>query len=66
MSQNQYSVPVLSKKPTTNHSPYILAEIKRTAYCVLVITSLVYSEILTVLYVIAIYIREYIYRETKL
>jgi hypothetical protein len=65
-SQNRYSIPVLLKKPTTNHPPHILAEIRYTAYCAFVITSLVYSEILNVLNVIATHIRKYICLETKL
>jgi hypothetical protein len=66
MSQNRYSVLVLSKKPTTNYLSYILVKIKHTAYYTLAITSLVYSEILNVLYIITIYIKKHIYLETKL
>jgi hypothetical protein len=66
MSQNQYFIPVLLRKPTTNYPLYIPAEIRHTICYALAITSLVYSEILNVLYAITIYAREYIYLETKL
>jgi hypothetical protein len=65
VSQNWYSIFVLSRNPTTNYLSYILIEIKHTIYCVFVTTSLVYSEILNVLYVITIHTKEYIYLETK-
>jgi hypothetical protein len=66
ISQNQYSIPVLLKKPTTNYPSYTLAETKYTVYYALAITSLIYSEILNILYTIAIYIKEYICIETRL
>jgi hypothetical protein len=66
MSQNQYFIPALSRKPTTNHLPYTLAEIKHTVYYAFTIINLVYSEILNVLYAIAIYAKKYIYLEIKL
>jgi hypothetical protein len=66
MFQNRYSIPVLSRKLTTNYPPYILAKIRHTIYYTLAIISLVYSEILNILYAITIYIRKYIYLETKL
>jgi hypothetical protein len=66
MFQNRYSIPVLSKKPTTNYLPHTLVEIKHIACYALVITSLVYSEILNILYAITIYIRKYICLETGL